>query len=176
MSSKTIFGHKTVSPKVHPKVKSNLFVGDKVLSTNVVYVIVAKPRCKSFRSMISSAVHVGRKCGTSGKFKENDVIKFTRKAERRLRLPIDVSSHLCLSLDNLHHVTAQNEKCELLKLGTRGVKSGKSFRYGFKKWPAFLKLNYIDFGSTLFFTYVKSSQRLMLTKVVPKITKKRGRS
>ncbi|MFS7945889.1 hypothetical protein Hanom_Chr06g00529421 [Helianthus anomalus] len=151
--SKIIFCHKTVSPKVHPKVKSNLFVGDKVLSTKVVYVIVVKPRCKSFRSMISSAVHVGRKCGTSGKFKEHDVIKFTRKAERRL-----------------------NEKCELLKLGTRGEKSGKSFRYGFKKWPAFLKLNYIDFGSTLFFTYVKSSQRLMLTKVVPKITKKRGRS
>ncbi|KAM0044223.1 hypothetical protein Hdeb2414_s0010g00350701 [Helianthus debilis subsp. tardiflorus] len=82
--SKIIFGHKTVSPKVHHKVKSNLFVGDKVLLTKVVYVRVAKPRCKSIRSMISSAAHVGRKCCTSGKFKENDVIKFTKKAERRL--------------------------------------------------------------------------------------------
>ncbi|KAJ0714903.1 putative transcription factor B3-Domain family [Helianthus annuus] len=36
--SKIIFSHKTVSSKVvHPKVKSNLFVGDKVLSTKVVY-------------------------------------------------------------------------------------------------------------------------------------------
>ncbi|MFS7906176.1 hypothetical protein Hanom_Chr01g00056201 [Helianthus anomalus] len=69
-----------------------------------------KPRCKSFRSTISSAVH---------------------------RLPTDVSSHLCLSLDNLHHVTVQNEKCELLKLGTRGEKSGNSFRYGFKSGQLF---------------------------------------
>ncbi|KAJ0859546.1 putative transcription factor B3-Domain family [Helianthus annuus] len=136
----------------------------------------AKPKCKAFRSTTSTALHVGRKCSTSKKFKKTDVIEFTKKAESRLRLPTDVSSHLCLSLDNLHHVTVQNEKCELLKLGTRREKSGKGFKYGFKKWPAFLKLNYIDFGSTLFFTYVKSSQRLMLTKVVPKITNKRCRS
>ncbi|KAM0050422.1 putative transcription factor B3-Domain family [Helianthus debilis subsp. tardiflorus] len=91
-------------------------------------------------------------------------------------LPTDVSRHLCLSLDNLHHVTVQNQKCELLKLGTRGEKSGNGFRYGFKKWPAFLKLSYIEFGSTMFFTYVKSSHRLMLTKVVHNSTKKRRRS
>ncbi|KAJ0477414.1 putative transcription factor B3-Domain family [Helianthus annuus] len=167
--SKIIFGHKTISPKVNPKVKSDISVGDKVLLTK------AKPIGKSFRRKISSGAHVGRMCCTSGKFKENDVIKFTKKAERRLRLPTDVLSHLCLSLENLHHVTIHNEKCELLKLATRREKSGKSFRYGFKQWPAFLKLNYIDFGSTLFFTYVKSSHRLMLTKVVSKITKKRGR-
>ncbi|MFS7976707.1 putative transcription factor B3-Domain family [Helianthus anomalus] len=155
--------------QVNPKVKSDISVGDKVLLTK------AKPSCKSFRRKISSGAHVGRKCCTSWKFKENDVIRFTKKAERRLRLPTDVSSHLCLSLENLHHVTIHNEKCELLKLATRREKSGKSFRYGFKQWPAFLKLNYIDFGSTLFFTYVKSSHRLMLTKVVSKITKKRGR-
>ncbi|MFS7971363.1 hypothetical protein Hanom_Chr09g00831851 [Helianthus anomalus] len=119
----------------------------------------AKPNRKAFRSLTSTAVDVGRKCSTSKKC-----------------LPTDVSNHLCLSLDNLHHVTVQNEKCELIKLGTRGEKSGKGFRYGFRKWPAFLKLNYIEFRSTLFFTYVKSSQHLMLTKVVCKITKKKGRS
>ncbi|XP_035834384.1 uncharacterized protein LOC118482849 [Helianthus annuus] len=191
--SKIVFGHETVSAKVHPKLKSKFYVGDKGLSTKVErkgksadyvseqnlsshVVSQAKVKSKSFRSTTSTALQVGRKCSTSKKLKQTGVIKFTKKAESRLRLPTDVSSHLCLSLHNLRHVTVQNEKCELLKLGTRGEKSGKGFRYGFKKWPAFLKLNYIDFGSTLFFTYVKPSKRLMLTKVVPKITKKRGRS
>ncbi|KAJ0872706.1 putative transcription factor B3-Domain family [Helianthus annuus] len=136
----------------------------------------AKPNRKAFRSLTPIAVDVGRKCSTSKKFKKTTVIEFTKKVESRLRLSTDVSSHLCLSLDNLDHVTVQNEKCELIKLGTRGEKSGKGFRYGFKKWSAFLKLNYIEFRSTLFFTYVKSSQYLMLTKVVRNITKKRGRS
>ncbi|KAJ0850486.1 putative transcription factor B3-Domain family [Helianthus annuus] len=177
--SKIVFGQESVSPKVHPKVKSKFYVGDKGFPTKEITPAEdkqAKPKCKAFRSTTSTALHVGRKCSTSKKFKKTDVIEFTKKAESRLRLPTDVSSHLCLSLDNLHHVTVQNEKCELLKLGTRREKSGKGFKYGFKKWPAFLKLNYIDFGSTLFFTYVKSSQRLMLTKVVPKITNKRCRS
>ncbi|KAM0052822.1 hypothetical protein Hdeb2414_s0007g00252851 [Helianthus debilis subsp. tardiflorus] len=84
---------------------------------------------KTNKSTTSTALHVGRKCSTSKKFKKTDVIEFTKKAERRLRLPTDVSSHLCLSLDNLHHVTVQNEKCELLKLGTRREKSGKGFSY-----------------------------------------------
>ncbi|KAJ0707686.1 putative transcription factor B3-Domain family [Helianthus annuus] len=142
-----------------PKGKSKIVFGHQTVSAK------AKVKSKSFRSTTSTALQVGRKCSTSKKLKQTD------------RLPTDVSSHLCLSLHNLHHVTVQNEKCELLKLGTRGEKSRKGFRYGFKKWPAsFLKLNYIDFGSTLFFTYVKPSKRLMLTKVVPKITKKRGRS
>ncbi|KAJ0434796.1 putative transcription factor B3-Domain family [Helianthus annuus] len=190
--SKIVFGHETVSAKVHPKVKSTHyiykglstkverkgksadFVSKQNLSSHVVS--QAKVKYNSFRSTTSTALQVGRKCSISKKLKQTDVIKFTKKTESRLRLPTDVSSHLCLSLHNLHHVIVQNEKCELLKMGTRGEKSGKGFRYGFKKWPAFLKLNYIDFGSTLFFTYVKPSKRLMLTKVVPKITKKRGRS
>ncbi|KAF5764785.1 putative transcription factor B3-Domain family [Helianthus annuus] len=147
--SKIVFGHETVSTKVHPKLKSKFYVGDKGLSTKV----EQKGKSADYVSEQNLSSHVVSQ-----------------------RLPTDVSSHLCLSLHNLHHVTVQNEKCELLKLGTRGEKSGKGFRYGFKKWPAFLKLNYIDFGSTLFFTYVKPSKRLMLTKFVPKITKKRGRS
>ncbi|KAJ0614074.1 putative transcription factor B3-Domain family [Helianthus annuus] len=112
----------------------------------------------------------------SNKFKKTAVIEFTKKAGSSLHLSTNVSSHLCLSLDKLHHVTVQNEKFELSKLCTRAEKSGKGFRYGFKKWPTFLKLNHIEFGDTLFFTYVKSSQRLMLTKVIHKITKKRRRA
>ncbi|MFS7944905.1 putative transcription factor B3-Domain family [Helianthus anomalus] len=134
----------------------------------------AKPKRNAFRSLTSTADNAGRKCSTSKKFKKTVVVEFNKKAESRLRLPADVSSHLCLSLDNLHHVTVQNEKYELSKLGTRAKKSRKGFRYGFTKWLAFLKSNHIEFGPTLFFTYVKSSQRLMLTKVVHKITKKRG--
>uniref|UniRef100_A0A251S6X5 Putative DNA-binding pseudobarrel domain-containing protein n=1 Tax=Helianthus annuus TaxID=4232 RepID=A0A251S6X5_HELAN len=155
--SKIVFGQESVSPKVHPKVKSKFYVGDKGLPTKVErkgkstdfvceqnlssHVVSqeithaenkqAKPKCKSFRSTKSTALHIGRKCSTSKKFKKIDVIEFTKKAESRLRLPTDVSSHLCLSLDNLHHVTVQNEKCELLKLGTRREKSGKGFRYGY---------------------------------------------
>ncbi|KAM0053174.1 hypothetical protein Hdeb2414_s0007g00256841 [Helianthus debilis subsp. tardiflorus] len=67
-------------------------------------------------------------------------------------LSTDVSSHLCLSIDNLHNVTVHNEKFELTKLCTRAEKSRKGFRYGFKKWPAFLKLNHIKFDATLFFS------------------------
>ncbi|KAJ0666335.1 putative transcription factor B3-Domain family [Helianthus annuus] len=35
--SKIVFDHETVSPKVHPKVKSKFYVGDKGLSKKVVY-------------------------------------------------------------------------------------------------------------------------------------------
>ncbi|MFS7956512.1 hypothetical protein Hanom_Chr07g00655471 [Helianthus anomalus] len=113
----------------------------------------AKPKCKASRSLTSIADDVGRKCSTSKKLKKHVVIEFAKKDENRL-----------------------NEKCELSKLGTRAEKSGDGFRYGFIKWPAFLKSNHIEFGATLFFTYAKSSQRLMLTKVVHKIIKKRGRA
>ncbi|KAM0071591.1 putative REM family protein [Helianthus debilis subsp. tardiflorus] len=113
----------------------------------------AKPKRKAFSSLTSKAHDVDPKCSTSKKFKKTAVIEFTKKAGSRL-----------------------NEKFELTRLCTRAEKSGKGFRYGFKKWPAFLKLNHIKFGATLFFSYVKSSQRLMLTKVIHKITKKRRRA
>ncbi|MFS7898387.1 hypothetical protein Hanom_Chr00s022103g01761391 [Helianthus anomalus] len=59
---------------------------------------------------------------------------------------------------------------------TLAEKDGDVYRYGFSKWSRFLKSNQIPIGATLFFKYVKSSQLLMLTKVVHKTTKKRGRA
>ncbi|XP_035840411.1 uncharacterized protein LOC110910713 [Helianthus annuus] len=193
--AKIVFGHETVSPMAKPKGKvsrsltstSHMPYGTRSKFLKVDYCMVlqeisfaenkhAKPKRKAFSSLTSKAHDVDRKCSTSKKFKKTAVIEFTKKAGSRLRLPTDVSSHLCLSIDNLHNVTVQNEKFKLTKLCTRAEKSGKGFRYGFKKWPAFLKLNHIMFGATLFFSYVKSSQRLMLTKVVHKITKKRRRA
>ncbi|MFS8002821.1 putative DNA-binding pseudobarrel domain superfamily [Helianthus anomalus] len=59
---------------------------------------------------------------------------------------------------------------------TIAEKNGDGYRYGFSKWSAFLKSNQIQIGATLLFKYVKSSQLLILTKVVYKTTKKRGRA
>ncbi|KAJ0937842.1 putative transcription factor B3-Domain family [Helianthus annuus] len=98
--SKIVFGHETVSAKVHPKVKSTHyiykglstkverkgkstdFVSKQNLSSHVVS--QAKVKSKSFRSTTSTALQVGRKCSTSKKLKQTDVIKFTKKAESRL--------------------------------------------------------------------------------------------
>ncbi|KAF5815512.1 hypothetical protein HanXRQr2_Chr03g0123921 [Helianthus annuus] len=59
---------------------------------------------------------------------------------------------------------------------TIAEKNGDGYRYGFSKWSAFLNSNQIHIGATLFFKYVKSLQLLILTKVVDKTTKKRGRA
>ncbi|MFS7899471.1 putative transcription factor B3-Domain family [Helianthus anomalus] len=103
-------------------------------------------------------------------------IEFTKVAENRLRLPCAVSDHLCLSVDNLHEVSVKNLRCEVTNIKTLAEKDGDVYRYGFSKWSRFLKSNQIPIGATLFFKYVKSSQLLMLTKVVHKTTKKRGRA
>ncbi|KAJ0430022.1 putative transcription factor B3-Domain family [Helianthus annuus] len=103
-------------------------------------------------------------------------IDMMKPAENISRLPVDVSCDLCLSVDNLRDVSIKNLRRELIDMKTRAEKSGDGYRYGFTKWSSFLKSNHIWFGATLFFKYVKSSQLLMLTKVVHKTTKKRGRA
>ncbi|MFS7935995.1 hypothetical protein Hanom_Chr05g00410171 [Helianthus anomalus] len=50
------------------------------------------------------------------------------------------------------------KRCELSNMKTRAEKSGDGYMYGFTKWSSFLKSNHIQFGATLFFKYVKSSQ------------------
>ncbi|KAJ0588181.1 putative transcription factor B3-Domain family [Helianthus annuus] len=108
--------------------------------------------------------------------KTDAFIEFTKVAENRLRLPCAVSDELCLSVDNLHEVSIKNLRCEVTNIKTVAERNGDVYRYGFSKWSRFLKSNQIPIGATLFFKYMKSSQLLMLTKVVHKITKKRGRA
>ncbi|KAJ0771269.1 putative transcription factor B3-Domain family [Helianthus annuus] len=101
--------------------------------------------------------------------------KFIKKNES-VRLLSAVSNELPLYVDSPRDVLIQNFRCELTNMKTTAEKNGGGYRYGFSKWSAFLKSNHIQFGATLFFKYVKSSQLLMLTKVVHKTTKKRGRA
>ncbi|KAF5768454.1 putative transcription factor B3-Domain family [Helianthus annuus] len=115
--------------------------------------ITAKPKRKACRSITSMADVVSRKRSTVKRLKTNAFFEFTKTAESRLNL-----------------------RSELTNMSTRAEKSGDGYMYGFTKWSAFLKSNHIQFGATLFFKYVKSSQLLMLTKVVHKTTKKRGRA
>ncbi|MFS7917186.1 putative transcription factor B3-Domain family [Helianthus anomalus] len=104
------------------------------------------------------------------------IIEFTKVAENRSRLPYAVSDELSLFVYNLHDVSIQNLRCEVTNMKTITEKNGNGYRYGFSKWPTFLKSNQIQIGATLFFKYVKSSQLLILTKVVYKTIKKRGRA
>ncbi|KAJ0603955.1 putative transcription factor B3-Domain family [Helianthus annuus] len=129
--------------------------------------ITAKPKRKACRSITATVDVVRRKRHTVKRLKTNAFFEFTKVAESRLlyRLPGDVASDLSLSVDNLRDVTIQNLRSELTNMSTRAEKSSDGYRYGFTKWSAFLKSNHIQFGSTLFFKYVKSSQILMLTKV-----------
>ncbi|KAM0016345.1 putative transcription factor B3-Domain family [Helianthus debilis subsp. tardiflorus] len=92
------------------------------------------------------------------------------------RLASAVSDDLCLSIHNLRDVSLQNLRCEVTNMKTIPEKNGNGYRYSFSKWSAFLKSNQIHIGATLFFKYVKASQLLILTKVVHKTTKKRGRA
>ncbi|KAF5756937.1 putative transcription factor B3-Domain family [Helianthus annuus] len=147
---------------------SNVVVCDQELSFKVVSEVVSMPlvkECIAYRTRSKVP-----------KINDSMVIEIIRPAENRARLPADVASDLSLSVDNLPDVTIQNLKCELTNLGTRAGKSRDGYMYGFTQWPTYLKSNHIRFGSTLFFTYVKSTQRLMLTKVVHKTTKKRCRA
>ncbi|MFS7956269.1 putative transcription factor B3-Domain family [Helianthus anomalus] len=104
------------------------------------------------------------------------IIEFTKLAENRMRLPSAVSDDLCLSIHNLRDVSLQNLRCEVTNMKTIPEKNGNGYRYGFSKWSTFLKSNQMHIGASLFFKYVKASQLLILTKVVHKTTKKRGRA
>ncbi|KAL9994371.1 putative transcription factor B3-Domain family [Helianthus debilis subsp. tardiflorus] len=121
-------------------------------------------------------VPVSRKRSNLKTMKTDSFIEFTKVAENRLRLPCHVSDDLCLSVDNLPEVSVKNLRCEVTNIKTLAERTGDVYRYGFSKWSRFLKSNQIPIGATLFFKYVKSSQLLMLTKVVHKTTKKRGRA
>ncbi|KAJ0742022.1 putative transcription factor B3-Domain family [Helianthus annuus] len=85
------------------------------------------------------------------------IIDFTKVAENRMRLPSGVFDDLSLSIHNLRDVSLQNLRCEVTNMNTIAEKNGNGYRYGFSKWPAFLKSNQIHIGATLFFKYVKSS-------------------
>ncbi|MFS8001021.1 putative transcription factor B3-Domain family [Helianthus anomalus] len=108
---------------------------------------------------------VTRKRSTLKRSKTVSIIDFTEVAENILRLP---------SAEIKHDVSIQNLRCEVTNMKTIAEKNGFGYRYGFSKWSAFLKSNQIHIGATLFFKYVKSSQLLILTKVVHKTTKKKG--
>ncbi|KAJ0901260.1 putative transcription factor B3-Domain family [Helianthus annuus] len=136
--------------------------------------ITVKSKREACRSTTATA-DVRRK-RTVKRLKNNSFLEFTKVAEIKLHLPVDVSSDLSLSVDNLCDVTIQNLRSELTNMNTRAEKSDDGYRFGFTKWSTFLKSNHIRFGATLFFKYVKSSQLLMLTKFVHKTTKKRGRA
>ncbi|KAJ0835359.1 putative transcription factor B3-Domain family [Helianthus annuus] len=128
----------------------------------------------SVRSITHTSDVVSCKRSTLKRSKTVSFIEFTKVAENRMHLPSDVAHELALSVDSLHDITIQNLRSELTNMNTIVEKNGDGYRYGFSKWSAFLKSNHIQFGATLFFKYVKSSQLLMLTKVVHKTTKKRG--
>ncbi|KAJ0470726.1 putative transcription factor B3-Domain family [Helianthus annuus] len=204
--SKVVCGDETVSPKVKskfdmdldnfliPKNKFRLHKLSKnshiayrtrlnVLRKNECVVIdIVKPSenitVKSKREACRSTTATTdvRRKRTVKRLKNNSYLEFTKVAEIKLHLPVDVSSDLSISVDNLRDVTIQNLRSELTNMNTRAEKSDDGYRFGFTKWSAFLKSNHIRFGATLFFKYVKSSQLLMLTKVVHKTTKKRGRA
>ncbi|MFS7978689.1 putative transcription factor B3-Domain family [Helianthus anomalus] len=119
---------------------------------------------------------VSRKCSTLKRSKIVAIIEFTKVAENRMRLTAVVSNELSLSIQNLCDVSIQNLGCEVTNMKTIAEKNGDGYRYSFSKWSAFLKSNEIHIDATLFFKYVMSSQLLILTKVVHKMTKKRGRA
>ncbi|KAF5758830.1 putative transcription factor B3-Domain family [Helianthus annuus] len=119
---------------------------------------------------------VSLKRSTLKMWKTVSFIEFSKVAENRMRLPSAVSNELSLSVHNLRDVSIPNLRCEVTKMKTIAEKNRDGYRYGFSKWSAFLKSNHIHFGATLFFKYVKPSQLLILTKVVNKTTKKRGRT
>ncbi|MFS7923842.1 putative transcription factor B3-Domain family [Helianthus anomalus] len=116
------------------------------------------------------------KRSTLKRSKKVAIIEFTKVAENIMRLPSAVSDDLCLSIHKLRDVSLQNLRCEVTNMKTIPEKNGNGYRYGFSKWSVFLKSNQIHISATLFFTYVKASQLLILTKVVHKTTKKRGRA
>ncbi|KAM0007793.1 putative transcription factor B3-Domain family [Helianthus debilis subsp. tardiflorus] len=133
-----------------------------------------KSKRKACRSTTSTA-NVCRKRKVK-RSENNSFLEFTKVAKSRPRLPVDVSSDLCLSVDNLRDDSIQNLRCELSNMTTRAEKSGDGYRYGFTKWSSFLKSNHIRFDATLLFKYIKSSQLLVLTKVVHNTIKKRARA
>ncbi|KAM0044733.1 putative transcription factor B3-Domain family [Helianthus debilis subsp. tardiflorus] len=117
--------------------------------------ITVKSKRGACRSTTATA-DVRRK-RTVKRLKNNSFLEFTKVAEIKLHLPVDVSSDLSLSVDNLRDVTIQNLRSELTNMNTRAEKSDDGYRFGFTKWSTFLKSNHIRFGATLFFKYVKSS-------------------
>ncbi|MFS7995480.1 putative transcription factor B3-Domain family [Helianthus anomalus] len=169
----TVFPRKR---KATRKCKTDMIVSDE-------YLVAHRTRSK-FRNKNESVVvdkitptettSVTRKRSTLKRSKSVSIIEFTKVAENRLRLPSAVSDELSLSVHNLRDVLIQNLRCEVINMKTIAEKNGGGYRYGFSKWLAFLKSNQIHIGATLFFKYVKSSQLLILTKVVHKTTKKRG--
>ncbi|MFS7888450.1 putative transcription factor B3-Domain family [Helianthus anomalus] len=182
--SKVVCGDETVSPKVKSKFDKDL---DNFLITKNKFRL--HELSKNSHIAYRTRLNVSRKneCVVIDIMKpsENVTVKSKREAcrsttatadvrRKRTRLTVDVSSDLSLSVDNLRDVTIQNLRSELTNMNTRAEKSDDGYRYGFTKWSAFLKSNHIRFGATLFFKYVKSSQLLMLTKVVHRTTKKRG--
>ncbi|KAM0027529.1 putative transcription factor B3-Domain family [Helianthus debilis subsp. tardiflorus] len=172
--SKVICGDETVSPKVDIdldniayRTRSNFPSMNECVDIDVTKPfenLSVKPKRKACRSTTLTAdVRPKRKVKRS---KNNSFLEFTKVAESRPRLPVDVSCDLYLSIDNLHDVSIHNLRRELSNMKTRAEKSGDGYMYGFTKWSSFLKSNHIRFGAILFFKYVKSSQLLVLTKVV----------
>ncbi|KAJ0578159.1 putative transcription factor B3-Domain family [Helianthus annuus] len=180
--SKVVCGDETVSPKFDMNL-DNFLIPKNIFRLHKL--------SKNSHIAYRTRLNVSRKneCVVIDMMKpsENITVKSKREAcrsttatadvrRKRTHLPVDVSSDLSLSVDNLRDVTIQNLRSELTNMNTRAEKSDDGYRFGFTKWSTFLKSNHIRFGATLFFKYVKSSQLLMLTKFVHKTTKKRGRA
>ncbi|KAJ0441203.1 hypothetical protein HanIR_Chr16g0795011 [Helianthus annuus] len=143
--SKVVCGDQIVHPKVLSNVdmdldniayrtRSNFPIKNDCVDIDVTRPsenISVKPKAKACRSTTSTSnVCPKRKVKRT---KNNSFFEFTKVAETRLRLPVDVSSDLCLSFDNLRDVSIQNLRCELSNMKTRAEKSGDGYSYNGKR-------------------------------------------
>ncbi|KAJ0435587.1 putative nucleic acid-binding, replication factor A [Helianthus annuus] len=126
--SKVLCGDETVSPK--GKIKLDMDLDNIAYRTRSN--IHNKNECVDIDMMKPAeniSIHhcVVRPKRKVKRSKTNSFLEFTKVAESKLRLPVDVSCDLCLSVDNLRDVSIKNLRRELIDMKTRAEKSGDGY-------------------------------------------------
>ncbi|KAJ0477963.1 putative transcription factor B3-Domain family [Helianthus annuus] len=100
----------------------------------------------------------------SGDGMDAEFFNFSRKAEYRLRLPVEVINRAGLS-DNLQPLSVQNMTGDVEVYETKTELNIGTLRYAIDGWRKFMSDNHLEFGHMLHFTYVTSQKKIVLNDV-----------
>ncbi|KAJ0609072.1 putative transcription factor B3-Domain family [Helianthus annuus] len=89
---------------------------------------------------------------------------FTMKGENRMRMPANVVRAAGFR-NKSHKLNVRNMKGKTIKMNVRRQKNGNAVRYAIEGWPMFMKENGLCLGDRLHFTFVSSSNLLILSNV-----------
>ncbi|KAJ0724048.1 putative transcription factor B3-Domain family [Helianthus annuus] len=89
---------------------------------------------------------------------------FTMKGENRMRMPANVVRAAGFR-NKCHELNVRNMNGKTMKMNVRRQKNGNAVRYAIEGWPMFMKENGLSLGETLHFTFLSSTNLLILAHV-----------